>query len=389
MIIRVRGNLLRNLSYKKFLIFIIIFLPLILFPIFIYSQSVITGYIQVVSPNGGEIWKAGTVHNIICQGQLINSSGVVYYGSWRIELWKENYKYMDIISGIILVGPGTVMISFNYPWLIPSSIPTDNDYRIKVILYIETLPPIYDFSDGYFTIFKHFDVISPNGSEMWNRGRVYEIKWLSDIPSSPTVKLELYKGSSFKIPIISSTPNNGSYNWLIPETLEIGNDYKVKIILNGYPEIDDFGDLNFEIIDGLPPEIEIYGVNAWWENEIDIDCDGYRSSATLCVSGYLKNNSSSSVAIIHSIGLWYKEAGSNEWKEFCGGVWGIIIPPNANFPFNEKQTISGLSHNLYDWVREIVVGFRWGPWDDPDLNDYPMELLSEESTNVVDYMFYN
>jgi hypothetical protein len=95
--------------------------------------------LTLASPNGGELWGLGTVHNITW-----NSSGLP--GKIRLELWKADKKVRNIATNIPIVNG-------IYPWLIgqysPGTMPTGNDYRVKII----TANGLYnDTSDGSFSI---------------------------------------------------------------------------------------------------------------------------------------------------------------------------------------------------------------------------------------------
>ncbi len=70
-------------------------------------------------------------------------------------------------------------------------------------------------------------VLTPNGGESWLAGTSNTITWTSNI--SDDVKIELYRGGSIMYTIANSTSNGGNYLWTIPDTLQYGIDYKIKI----------------------------------------------------------------------------------------------------------------------------------------------------------------
>ena len=92
---------------------------------------------------------------------------------------------------------------------------------------------------------QNITVITPNGGENWQKGQQYNITWSDNITEN--VKIELYKGGSFNSTIVSSTPSNGTYLWLIPASLTDGNDYKVKITSVNTASLNDMSDNNFTI----------------------------------------------------------------------------------------------------------------------------------------------
>ncbi len=66
-------------------------------------------------------------------------------------------------------------------------------------------------------------VTSPNGGESWVGGSTHEITWTSTGSPTALVKIELVKpGVALNKVIIASTPNDGSYSWVIPMTQALG-----------------------------------------------------------------------------------------------------------------------------------------------------------------------
>ena len=97
-------------------------------------------------------------------------------------------------------------------------------------------------------------IIAPNGSELWQRGRTYNIRWTS-FNLSESVIIELYRGGNFDSMVTSNAPNNGSYSWPIPLSQSLGSDFSIKIMSGSAPEIYDESDNNFsitEIIKAMP-----------------------------------------------------------------------------------------------------------------------------------------
>lgn len=69
----------------------------------------------------------------------------------------------------------------------------------------------------------------PNGGESWQHGITNIIKWSYSGSPGSYVKIELLKGTTVNRVISSSTPNDGSYSWIIPSTQTLGSDYKIRI----------------------------------------------------------------------------------------------------------------------------------------------------------------
>jgi hypothetical protein len=189
--------------------------------------------IIVEFPNGGESWQRGASYNITW-----NSFGGVG-SNVRIELFKDGVLNLKITSSTPNDG--------SYVWSIPSDQAIDSDYMIKIIS--TTNSSYYDYSNNYFSIIDQprITVTSPNGGENWQRGTSQNITWNSVGSVGPDVRIDLYKGGVLNLKIISSTDNNGSYDWSIPLDQTIGSDYMIKITSASNPAIFDDSDDYFSI----------------------------------------------------------------------------------------------------------------------------------------------
>lgn len=89
-------------------------------------------------------------------------------------------------------------------------------------------------------------VTSPNSNTLWVARKQEKIQWtttsslavspLSLLPSKmidsqgiSNVKIDLYEDGNLRTGIISSTPNSGEYNWLIPKEIGGGREYRVRV----------------------------------------------------------------------------------------------------------------------------------------------------------------
>ena len=94
-------------------------------------------------------------------------------------------------------------------------------------------------------------VISPNGAENWERGKVYAITWNYTGSPGTNVKIELLKNGMLDHVITPLTSigsgDSGSYNWLINSTQTLGSDYKVIITSTTNSAYTDTSDNNFNI----------------------------------------------------------------------------------------------------------------------------------------------
>ncbi|MDX1679483.1 MAG: InlB B-repeat-containing protein [Akkermansiaceae bacterium] len=80
---------------------------------------------------------------------------------------------------------------------------------------------------GNFVPTNSLALSSPNGGESWHLENTYDITWSSGMGGD--VKIELFKGGVLHTTIAASTPNDGSYSWLVPAGQAVGSDYKVRL----------------------------------------------------------------------------------------------------------------------------------------------------------------
>jgi|GEM_PF-1303859 len=163
---------------------------------FIYIPPSIT----VTSPNGDENWPAGSMHDITW-----TSTGTV--GDVKIEYSINNgSSWTDIIESTINDGI--------FSWTVPN---TQSD--VCLVRVSETDGDPSDVSDAVFSIYVPPSIIvtSPNGGENWQVGSSQYITWTSS-GTVGNVKIEysISNGSSWT-DIVISTPNDGSYNWIVPD----------------------------------------------------------------------------------------------------------------------------------------------------------------------------
>jgi 5-hydroxyisourate hydrolase-like protein (transthyretin family) len=96
--------------------------------------------INLISPDGGETWQAGTTHNITWS-YTGNPGNKV-----KIELYKKGVLKTTIITSTSIGSNG----SGSYSWKVPYVLPFGSDYKIKIRSTAST--KYYDYSDDYLTI---------------------------------------------------------------------------------------------------------------------------------------------------------------------------------------------------------------------------------------------
>ncbi|MGD2085496.1 MAG: GEVED domain-containing protein [Candidatus Aminicenantes bacterium] len=157
--------------------------------------------ITVTSPNGGESWQAETTQMIQWDYTGAIPNVTLEYSTDNGSTWNT------IASSIINNG--------SYNWNIPDT--RGLNCLVKVS---ESGGSTTDTSDGVFTItspYKYIKVYSPNGQETLYIGAVHTITWSCNFTTSG-LKIEYTSnyGTTWNT-IISSTPNDGSYDWTVPD----------------------------------------------------------------------------------------------------------------------------------------------------------------------------
>jgi hypothetical protein len=164
----------------------------------------------------------------------------------NLILYKDTDSVQHIIDGI-----ATGLRS--YPWdPVKSLFGSGKKYRIKALS--EADAAIFAWSD-YFSITSHFSgnitVKSPQDSMIWKAGFPYKITWDTTGNLGANVNLELYNGQLYVMTISTEAPNNGNYNWNIPEYMTSGN-YRIKVVCRSDPAIYAFSPVF--ILNGIDPD---------------------------------------------------------------------------------------------------------------------------------------
>ena len=199
--------------------------------------------ITVVSPNGGEAWRAGSKHTISWTytgepGQFV-----------KIRLLK-NGVFNSIIAESV---PGGTSGNGSYTWTIPPTQRVGADYKVKITSTSNTA--YTDTSDNTFSVAPvapGLTVVSPNGGENWKRGGLYPIQWTYKGNPGAIVKIELFNAGVLQLTITESAPvgtgGAGTFDWTIPSThLPLGKNYKIKITSTTKNTCKDSGDAVFTI----------------------------------------------------------------------------------------------------------------------------------------------
>jgi hypothetical protein len=168
----------------------------------------------ITSPNGGESWEVGSIHNITWTGTA---------GPVKIEYSTNNGSiWMTIAASTANDG--------SHPWTVP--VAPSSQCRVRISEAADGNP--VDTSDGTFTI-AGFRMTSPNGGENWIVGSPQTITWAT-AGSFATVRIELSTNNgSIWQSITSGTTETGSYPWTVPDLISSQCLIKISDSTDGVP----------------------------------------------------------------------------------------------------------------------------------------------------------
>jgi Metallo-peptidase family M12B Reprolysin-like/Viral BACON domain len=205
-----------------------------------------TATISVTSPNGGESWTALSSHNITW-----TTTGTV--GNVKIEYSSNNSSSYNSITASTN-NDGT------HSWTVPNTI--SSQYLVKITEASDA--SVTDTSDATFSVVASgssatLTLTSPNGGESLAVSSTSAINWTST-GSISNVKLQYStnNGSSWTN-IISSTADDGAYNWTVPNA--VSSNCKIKIIDAADASVSDSSDAVFSIVSANTATISITSPN--------------------------------------------------------------------------------------------------------------------------------
>lgn len=169
------------------------------------EKSAITagpGTLTVTSPNGGEYWQAGSIYHLITWD---STGGILWV---NIEYSTDNGNTWTLYTDAS-ASSGAV------EWWMPYVHSDQCLVRVS-----DTMSDASDVSNGVFTIYipKSISVTTPNYSTYWTVGSTETIYYSTQGPVD-NVKIEYStNGGSSWSTVVESTPDTGTYDWLIPNT---------------------------------------------------------------------------------------------------------------------------------------------------------------------------
>lgn len=182
-----------------------------------------TRFLTVTAPTKNDVWYQGEEYLITWES--INAGSCV-----SIQLFEGSSQLLTIESNTSNDG--------SYLWEIPWDVP----YRtsLKVRIKSTSIDTVYNTSES-FTFGRMISITSPTSKNVCFKGENYSILWVyKNIGTSVT--LELYRGSSMLMEIGSKISNKGSKSWYIPNELDTGSNYRVRIVSDLYDQMSEYSE---------------------------------------------------------------------------------------------------------------------------------------------------
>jgi hypothetical protein len=160
-------------------------------------------YIDIVQPNGGEVWARGSTQDIVWTGY---PSAVI-----------------DLFNGHSFIGTIAVNATSPYHWTITA--PAGAGYFVVITAMDGNSQ---DWADGTFTITdtNPVNLTSPTGGESWISETAHNITWTE---GSGTVDIDLYDSSGTHFYGNIATGAISPYLWTIDSSIPSGANYRIKI----------------------------------------------------------------------------------------------------------------------------------------------------------------
>jgi hypothetical protein len=182
--------------------------------------------LHLIKPNGGEQVAVGTTYEIKWVSSLVSDVKIEYSTD-------AGTSWITIVSSL----PGANA----YNWLVPNT-PSAN-CLVKISDVAD--PGIYDISDNPFYILESsISIISPNGGENWQVGTRRKILWNSTGINNVKIEVSVNNGTTWNL-VVNSTPGDGEYEWLIPNTPS--TECRIKISDVNYPSVNTVSGSEFSI----------------------------------------------------------------------------------------------------------------------------------------------
>ena len=260
------------------------------------SDPFIITLLNVISPNGGELWQAGSNRLIRWNSDQINSLSI--YSSENNGL---NWT---------LIASNIPAVNAQYNWLIPTNSATNN---AKILLVDESKISIRDSSSTVFTI-NSLNLTSPIGGEVWQSGTIKKINWIGLNLGPVRLEYSLDNGVNWTNIISNISGSLGTYNWTVPVDTA-SNQVRIRI-----SEISDPTNLDIS---------EIFTINRL-QVLVPNGGENWQSGSTKQISWYGK--------YVNNISLAYSIDNGLNWINIADNVAANSYKINWNVPANTSTS---------------------------------------------------
>lgn len=243
--------------------------------------------LRVLTPNGGEVWAAGSVRTITWTASGLTPTGQVQL------FWSANNG--SSWSHVTSLSPAVT----SYAWVVPQA--TTNAAKVFVGNAVGGAWEVSDSSDQPFTIGAsappQVRVISPNGGESWLVGSQKQIAWTS-ANLDPNALLCAYSILNNVWAQVGCQGVNGTTQWwTVPNSPTNVARIWVGAWVNGAWQTWDESDSNFSIVTSTVPTIRLLSPNGG---------ENWAAGTTQMIAWTLSNISSGAFVCPYSIlfGAW-------------------------------------------------------------------------------------
>jgi M6 family metalloprotease-like protein len=198
--------------------------------------------IMVTSPNGGDVWSAGSAATVTWM-----STGTM--ASVDVELSTNGGSSWTTLADNT-ANDGTEEIT----------VPAVSSSNCLIRVAEGTGGHPSDVSDAAFSIVmipSSLTVTSPNGGETWAAGSTHDVTW-TQTGLTGSVTIDLYKGGINQETLGTAAATAGTFSWAINPGQAIGTDYRVSIKQGA---VSDESDADFTI--GAAAEIKVDFLATW------------------------------------------------------------------------------------------------------------------------------
>jgi len=171
--------------------------------------------LQLTSPAGGEVWRAGETRTITWEFAGACARSV------RLELWRA--------GGVCDTLAEVADNNGRFVWEVAACRGGGSDYRVRVV---DPGSGHFGESAGPFTVETACrpTLIVPDGSEDLCRGDKYTVRWEASAACGKDARLELLRDGVLCGLIASATANDGEFSWEVEPCGGPGGGYSVRVI---------------------------------------------------------------------------------------------------------------------------------------------------------------